>query len=331
MPIWTKWRNDVRALIRAYVIKGAPTIMQPLRWWRPFAWPSLIMLAVIVVLLLAVVWWRDENRNTVTCGKTRPEIKTDREVRGYVELSLKSQHPVEPTVESTLFLYLARPPEPPPSSVMVRRSGVGTYLGSMRTFILRRDGPAADAPLESPGWQDFGLVSRDGRHRDFPFDSRSFEFTLDFSPDLPLDLVRLTNRVPGFSVPCKTFSVGWASSHELQVRFDLKRDRLIQLFAVVFVVVAAVFPLIIVRLADVPALATSVASYFLSLWSLRRIMEGEIHVFPSVFDAMILGLSVLLLVLLMFRVAASQFQRTPIERGHSREDSPAASDSPPYM
>jgi Flp pilus assembly protein TadB len=121
------------------------------------------------------------------------------------------------------------------------------------------------------------------------------------------------------------------SPRELGVRFDLKRNRLIWLFAVVFVVIAAVFALIIIQLADVQALATSVASYFLSLWSLRRIMEGEIKVFPTVFDAMILGLSILLLVLLVFRVAVHRFQQPrPLEINHQREDGPVGADCPPH-
>jgi hypothetical protein len=93
-------------------------------------------------------------------------------------------------------------------------------------------------------------VSQEDLHRDFPFDSRSFDFTLDFSTELPFDFVNLINRVPGFYVPCETVSATWFP-RELRIRFDLKRNRLIQLFVVVVAVIALVYPLIIIQLADV--------------------------------------------------------------------------------
>jgi hypothetical protein len=285
-----------------------------------------MVLATIVVLMLAVWLWIDESHHGPTCTAIRPQIS---QVQGYVELVLKKYDPVEPTFDSDLFLRLEKPPVSPLSEVTVWRSAVGTYARHVRTFSLRRDGPAADAPLQSPGWQDFSVVSRDGLHRNFPFDSRSFEFTLDFSADLPLDAVRLVNRIPGFYIPCDGAAITWVALRQLGVRFDLQRNRLIQLFAVVFVVAAVIFAYIIIyQIQDTTARATSVASYFLSLWSLERILQDQMHTFPTIFDFMIMVLSILMLVLLTFSIAAGQ--RTRMEGSRPREDGQAASECPPY-
>jgi len=115
-------------------------IVQTMRQWRPFAWPSLTVLALIIVLLLTVVWWRDENRHGPTCTIAMPQITMVKDVRGYVELSLKKQDPIEPTFESDLFIRLETPPVSPPSEVTVTRSAVGIYLQSFKRISLQRDG-----------------------------------------------------------------------------------------------------------------------------------------------------------------------------------------------
>jgi hypothetical protein len=273
---------------------------------RPFAWFTLIVLSVIVVLIVGGVWW-EESKNPVTCSKG--QTLNTQNVINYVELQLRNQHPIEPYTESDFFLYLQRPPDALSSAVTVVRSAVGTYLPSTITIPLRKREPPNDTQVESARLGKLDLVSRKGLHRNFPFDSQSFKFALNFSADLPLNLLRITNRIPGFYVPCESMSVSF-SPRELQIRFDFKRDRLTQLFAIMFVVVALVFAFIIIfQVKDVQALPMPIASYFISLWSLRRILESQIHHFPTIFDAMILGLSILLLVLLTLRVALSRFRR----------------------
>jgi hypothetical protein len=302
--------------------------LQTLRLWRPFAYPGLMVLATIVVLILAVWWWIDEGQYSPTCHKIRPDIPRGDNPRGFVEFSLKKLDPIEPTIESEFYLRLNKPPVSPPSEVEVHTSAVGTYLPSSYTFRLERHGSANDAPVHTPGWQKFNLMSREGLHRNFPFDSRSFKFTATFSTDLPLIATRLTNRIPGFYIPCDEASVTWESPRQLGIRFDLERNRLIQLFAVVFWLVAAIFMYIIIfQIQDTAARAASVASYFLSLWSLERLMQDQMHTFPTIFDGVIMVLSILMLVLLTFRITAGQRMQTE----GSCPGKGGASDYPPYI
>jgi hypothetical protein len=166
-------------------------------------------------------------------------------------------------------------------------------------------------------------------HKDFPFDSRSFGFTLDFSTELPLDAVRLTNRISGFYIPCEKDFVTWESLRKLKFRFHLQRNRLTQLFAVVFVIIAAIFAfLIIFGIKDTQNLAVAVASYFLSLWSLERILQDEMNIFPTVFDAMIMLLSIFMPFGLIGRFAGRRIVQNIENR--SRKKSARELDSPPY-
>jgi hypothetical protein len=137
-------------------------------------------------------------------------------------------------------------------------------------FHKRWDWSAPEGPQFSPGYQKFGLIARTGRHRNFPLDTQSFDFTLDFDTkpphmDLPLDAVRLTNCIEGFYIPCDdTTTVTWESSKQLGIHFYLLRNRSTQHFAFGFVVVALIFACIIIfKVKDTHALPVPVALYFI--------------------------------------------------------------------
>ncbi len=90
---------------------------------------------------------------------------------------------------------------------------------------------------------------------------------------------------------------------KFHLSFELRRSPLIQLSAIVLGVAGLVFLVIIMTLEKVELLAPSVASYFFALWSIRGILSSEIRVFPTLLDAWILTLCVVLVVLLIWKAA----------------------------
>ena len=84
-----------------------------------------VIVTVIVILFLTIWWWIEESRPSPTCVLARPGVTTVPQMRGYVELALRKQDPVEPEVESDFYLRLEKPPVSPPQKVTVWRSAVG--------------------------------------------------------------------------------------------------------------------------------------------------------------------------------------------------------------
>jgi len=117
----------------------------------------------------------------------------------------------------------------------------------------------------------------------------------------------VTNRVPGFIMQCENVKVKRLDGGSVHLEFELRRSPLVQLSAIVLGAAGLLFLVLIMRLEKVESLATSVASYFFALWSIRGIMSSEIRVFPTLLDAWILTLCVLLIVALIWRAAL----RTP--------------------
>jgi hypothetical protein len=74
------------------------------------------------------------------------------------------------------------------------------------------------------------------------------------------------------------------------------------MMAIAILMAAAIFVLIIPFTVKRDALATSVASFFFSIWSIRGILSSEMKVFPTLLDVMILFLCVLLLLLIGIRL-----------------------------
>ncbi len=87
----------------------------------------------------------------------------------------------------------------------------------------------------------------------------------------------------------------------MQIHFEMRRNPLVQLKAIVMSIAAALFVLIIPFTVKLDALPTSVASFFFSIWSVRGILSSEMRVFPTRFDIIILFPSVLLLLLIGVR------------------------------
>ncbi len=264
----------------------------------------LLAIGSIVFLVCLIQSWILQTNQRVTCS---PSIGERGRMNGYLEIQLIQQHPVEPTFEGRIFVYSLDPADAQHPSVSVRRSADRTYATSTTNIRLRSSEKVfkGESTVEtmSHEFQDFGLVAERGLHRYFPFDSSVFDFEVELDPPLEYQFVRITNRVPGFIIRCKQAEATRIDEAKVHVAFELRRDPLVQLSAVVLGSAGLLFLVLIMRLEKVESLATSIASYFFALWSIRGIMSSEIRVFPTLLDAWILTLCVVLIVLLIWKVA----------------------------
>jgi hypothetical protein len=119
-----------------------------------------------------------------------------------------------------------------------------------------------------------------------------FDFELTLTPPRDFSTIIITNRVPGFLMDCNEIHSDRLNAGHFHIQFVLHRSPVVQLFATTFVLVAISFLILILWITQLTSLATSMASFFLALWSLRRILETQIKTFPTVFDCAILVICV---------------------------------------
>lgn len=188
--------------------------------------------------------------------------------------------------------------------LVVTHSAGRSYASS--TYVLPMAVREADwEGLVSTKAVDFDLVTLSGTHRDFPFDSGVFDFTLGFRPPLQFGLVRIVNRVPGFVAGCSEAKADRNADSSLHIRFALRQSPLLQITALVLAVGFLVFLGFIVTLHDVKALATAAASFFFSVWSIRNVLGSEIHTFPTLLDCFVLTVCIGLVIVLSWKAALS--------------------------
>lgn len=148
----------------------------------------------------------------------------------------------------------------------------------------------------------------------FPFDSAHFDFTVQLEPGLPLERVRLINRVPGFVLDPESFTAKVEADGTMRVIFDLNRHRFTQLLVILLFFAALIFGVLILFIERSEAVAVSLSSFFFSLWSIRGILEPQILTFPILFDYCMLILCCFVLCGLLWRMALA-FQSNAFWKG----------------
>jgi hypothetical protein len=139
-------------------------------------------------------------------------------------------------------------------------------------------------------------------HRQFPFDSPDFEFTLNFNPPIRPSVVRFVNRTDTFLPLSKTLKVSWNDPGNLTISIQFTRNPFVKTAVVILGFGAAIFGIFLGFLKSVESLATATASYFLSLWSLRGIVDRTILSFPTYLDMWLLALAAMVLLIVSWRV-----------------------------
>lgn len=291
---------------------------RPSRHFLALAFLCVVSVGFVAALISA---WFAQVSQPVTCSLAFGELE---QRNGYIEIQITEQHPVEPYFQGLLFLLSPDPAERNITSVSVMRSAEGGYAQSNHDIAMVWDEKWNALRPQRP--EPFDVVARTGLHQYFPFDSATFEFDLVLRPVISFKVLRLVNRVPGFMVDCGGFKATGTPDGNVHVVFSLRRSPLIQPSAITFGVAAAVFLVLIIRFTDRRDLAVSVASYFLSLWSLRGIMAQEIHTFPTLFDCWLLTVSMAIVVMLCWRswdILRAGFTERPDPRDREQSNNPA--------
>jgi hypothetical protein len=266
-------------------------------------WFGIVLFAAVIITGgVCFIWdtysaWATQTSARVSCSL----VVNPNAPFSYVQYNIKDQA-IEPFFRGSVFVSLGDVPTGP-SRVDIVTSGARGYGNQTIIVTLHRDEAATSFWMtrESLEAQDVAFYRTSGSHRDFPLDSAAIDFDTAFGPKLQLARVMIRNLNTSFYIPCDAASATADSSGKIHVHFEMRRNPLVRLMALVILVAAALFVCIIPFAVKREALATSVASFFFSIWSVRGILGSEMKVFPTLFDMMILFLCVLLLLLIGFK------------------------------
>jgi hypothetical protein len=162
---------------------------------------------------------------------------------------------------------------------------------------------------------EMAFVSKSNSHYMFPFDSARFEETFTFEPPPEIDVkaVLLTNRVAGFYLPCDSITVQ-TKTGSANISFALKRNPILVFTAVLLLVVATLFAIIITLFVEAGPLPGALASYFFAVWTIRGLFGLTAEGFPTLFDMGIVLQASLIPLLLCLRVLGLPRALLPVVR-----------------
>ena len=271
-----------------------------LRWLR--AHGSLALLTVVslgFLVPLIYAWWLqlDQLDQPITCQASFGPLE---ERNGYLEIQLTEYHPSEPVFSGKLFFVSVDPSNAGVSTVTVTRSQKRSYGRSIRVIRTTWDNSWKALRPQVP--EDFDLITEASSHQKFPYDSARFNFELDVDPPIDFKVIRIVNRVPGFTMNCSTMQSYRPHARTLQIHFGLERSLIIWLFVIMLVVASVGFFVLIFLTAQITTLATSMAAFFFSLWTMRRILEPLMKTFPTLFDYGMLTICILALLCVSWKV-----------------------------
>jgi hypothetical protein len=217
----------------------------------------------------------------------------------YIQYNIKDQA-VEPYFKGSIFINLGDI-QTGPQRVEVQTTGEAPYGNSITHADFFRDEPNKQFWMRKES-EEAPFYRTAGSHRDFPFDSATIDFDTTFNPALNLRFLMIRNLNPSFYLPCETVRITTDPTGKIHMTFEMRRNILVQFMAIVILIAATMFVLIIPFTVKRDSLPTSVASFFFSIWSIRGILSSEMKIFPTQLDIMILFLCVLLILLLGIRL-----------------------------
>jgi len=249
--------------------------------------PDFKWIASITCLLFSVgigVWFalslwsafKAHNPQNLSCTKGGGVINNN---FTYVQLDVLDQHPTEPYFNGSLFVNLNNAYGKSPVRVTFTLSASQVYAQSIENVDLHYDEVAQTLwPTKAP---NISLNRLSGTHRDFPFDSAKFDFDLSYDPAVPVNNFIIRNHNPSFDLACDTYNVERRSANKVHIAFEVKRNPLVKLTAIILMSAGLLFLIGIVLFVKRESLPTSIASFFFSLWSIRAILSSEIKTFPN--------------------------------------------------
>lgn len=232
----------------------------------------------------------------------------------YLQFDVLDQQPVEPYFNGRVFVSLGNAYGKNPVHTEVMVSGNGAYAGTAASANLTYDENNKTLWMSKP--VDTGLNRVSGTHRNFPFDSARIVFDVTYDSKLPIHNFIIRNQNSSFDLKCSAYVVRRTSANTVHIAFELRRNPLVTLTAVILIVAGVLFLIAIVVFIKIESMPTSVASFFFSLWSIRTILSSEIKTFPTTLDLAILSLCVALLVALGVRLAIKEIPALDKPDGH---------------
>jgi len=249
----------------------------------------------VIATLSSLLWaWMVQLRTT---NVSQVGFEPLREHNGYVQIDLLRQHPTDELFDGELFLYYPEY-QNPPLQITVTRNASGRFASSVIETSLVPWSKGKAFPKQVP----VGLPTPGVSHRQFPFDSPHFEVTLNFNPPIRPSVVRFVNRTDTFLPVSKTLKASWNEPGTLTISIQFTRNPFVQIALVILGLGAATFGILLGFLQSLESLATATASYFLSLWSLRGIVDRTILSFLTLLDMWLLALAAMVLLIVSWRV-----------------------------
>ena len=259
---------------------------------RVFFWAGIAILAIAFIAVL-INAYRQEAASPMTVTKVLPGWKDH--FRS-IQINLNSQLPREPAFQGQVFIAGDMPVEG--NTLILGRAAVGSYAPSDLQLNVFRD----DTFGTHTNVADMDFPTADRGHSRFPFDSSYVELNISFKPVIPIEVVRITNRIPGFILSASSVTADRHADGSIRLRFLLKRDPFTQILCGLILVAGLCFAVLILATQTAAALGSSVAAFFFSLWSLRGVLATQIQTFPTLFDYMIVLLCSFMLLGLILRV-----------------------------
>jgi hypothetical protein len=219
----------------------------------------------------------------------------------YIQYDINGQA-AEPYFTGAFYINLGHLPSAPNSALVTTKGGNKYSSTTTRVQFYQNNpsdywtwmmaGPPAPVPYQGTS----------SSIKDFPFDSGRIDLETKFDPPLPIAIVMIRNYAAGFYIPCSEAQANRDAEGKIHLSFAIRRNRLVQFTAVTLLLGLSLFAFVIPLTVKQDALATSVASFFFSLWSIRTILTPEPKVFPTLLDLLLLLLCVLILLLLMVKL-----------------------------
>jgi hypothetical protein len=139
----------------------------------------------------------------------------------------------------------------------------------------------------------------------FPFDSPTFDFSLQFEPPRRPKVIFVRNLTTDFIPICPGFTSDWDGSDTLTVKVVFRRNPFVQATVVIIGLAALAFGWLLGRVQETEDLATATASYFFSIWSVRGIVAPSGLAYPTWLDLWLMAVSIFVLFVVAWRLSGT--------------------------
>jgi hypothetical protein len=232
----------------------------------------------------------------------------------YIQLYIDNEKLREPVFEGRYVVNLGTVGRE--YHLRITQAGSGNYASTtfVPTFIWSDNLQNLVMPNNK---EEMAFVSRSGSHYWFPFDSADFHETFTFDPAIDIRAILLKNLVAGFYMPCDKVT-GETKLGSADISFELNRNPLIVDAAVLLLLVALGFAVLITLFTDRGPLPHALSSFFFAVWTIRTLFGLTAEGFPTFFDLCLISLVLLIILLLFLRALGLRELLIPVGRsGHN--------------